>query len=87
MNSTQVLGLTFDTKLTFKQHIDNTKEKAQKSINILKALTATKWGKQKETIVATYKAITRPTIEYASSIWPPKQTPTHCKQSKTQHLE
>ena len=28
-------------------------------------------GKQKETIVATYKAITRPILEYASTIWSP----------------
>lgn len=51
--------------------MEQTKEKATKTINILKALTTTKWGKQKETLVATYKAITRPQIEYASTIWSP----------------
>ena len=40
-------------------------------LDVLKALTSTKWGKQKETIVATYKAITRPILEYASTIWSP----------------
>ena len=46
---------------------------------MLKALTTTKssplkttkWGKDKETVVATYKAITRPQIEYASTVWSP----------------
>ena len=44
--------------------------------SIIKALTSTTWGKQKETIVATYKAVTRLTLEYASSIWLPMATPT-----------
>ena len=41
--------------------------------NILgrKALTATGWGKQKETLMATYKAVMRPALEYASSVWSP----------------
>ena len=51
----QILGLTLDTKLNFKEHTKLTKAKADKSINILKTLTTTKWGKQKETILATYK--------------------------------
>jgi hypothetical protein len=57
----QMLGLTFDTKLIFTQQIGNTVDKSQRSNNILKALTATQSRKQKETIVETYKAITRPT--------------------------
>jgi hypothetical protein len=67
----KVLGLTFDPKLNYKQHIEKTKDKASKTVNILKALTSSKWGKQKETITTTYKAITRPTLEYASTIWSP----------------
>ena len=34
-----------------------------------KTLTGTTWGKQKETLVATYKAVIKPTLDYASSIW------------------
>ena len=34
------------------------------------------WGKQKETLVATYKAVMRPTLEYASSIWSLMASPT-----------
>jgi hypothetical protein len=48
-----------------------TEEKANKSINLMKALTSTKWGKQKETLITTYKTITRPIIEYGSTIWSP----------------
>ena len=67
----KTLGLTFDPNLTYNSHIRKTSEKARNTLKLLKALTSTKWGKQKETIVATYKAITRPILEYASAIWSP----------------
>jgi hypothetical protein len=67
----KILGLNFDPKLNYGEHIDKTKEKAGKTLNILKALTSTNWGKQKETIITTYKTMTRPNLEYASTIWSP----------------
>src|SRR4029077_17094636 len=72
----KILGLHFYPQLPFNQHVTQTKEKASKTINMLKALTTRKWGKDKETIVATYKAITRPQIENARTVWSPiiKQT-------------
>ena len=51
---------TSDPKLIYNKHIEITTTKVRKTIHILKSLTSTTWGKQKETIVATYKAITRP---------------------------
>ena len=37
---------------------------------MIKGLTTT-WGKQKETLMATYKAVMRPALDYVSSIWSP----------------
>ena len=67
----KVLGLTLDPKLTYSTHIHNISVKAHKPLQIIKALTATGWGKQKETLMATYKAVMRPALEYASSVWSP----------------
>ena len=67
----KVLGLTLDPKLTFSTHIHNISVQAHKPLQIIKALTATGWGKQKETLMATYKAVMRPALEYASSVWSP----------------
>ena len=67
----KVLGLTLDPKLTYSTHIHNISVQAHKSLQIIKALTATGWGKQKETLMATYKAVMRPALEYASSVWSP----------------
>ena len=60
----KILGLTLDPKLTYSQHIHNTVSKAKPTLNILKALTSAHWGKTKETLLTTYKTITRPILEY-----------------------
>ena len=72
----KVLSLTLDPKLTYNAHIQNIATHAQKPLQVIKALTGTTWGKQKETLVATYKAVMRPILEYASSIWSRMASPT-----------
>jgi hypothetical protein len=71
----KILGLTFDPKLNFLQHQKNIIDKANNGLNMMKALTSTTWGKQKETLVTTYKTIIRPALENANTIW----SPTVCK--------
>ena len=53
----KILGLTFDPKLTYNTHIRKTSDKAGNTLKLLKALTSTKWGKQKETIVTLTKPL------------------------------
>ena len=67
----KVLSLTIDQKLTYSTHIHTISVQAHKPLQIIKADTATGWGKQKETLMATYKAVMRPALEYASSVWSP----------------
>ena len=64
-----VLGLTLDPKLTYSIHQQHLS--AHTPLQIIKTLTATGWGKQKETLMSTYKAVMRPALEYASSVWSP----------------
>ena len=67
-----ILGLTFDPKLNYSTHRDNTITKAKKkTLNLLKLLTTTHWGKSKETLITTYKTLLLPIIEYANTIWSP----------------
>ena len=67
----KVLGLTLDPKLTYSTPIHNISVHAHKPLQIIKALTATGWGNQKETLMATYKAVMRRALQYTSSIWSP----------------
>ena len=53
----KVMGLTLHPKLTYSTHIHNISVQAHKLLQMIKALTATGWGKQKETLTATYKAV------------------------------
>ena len=72
----KVLGLTLGPKLTFSTHIHNILVQAHKLLQMIKALTATGWGKHKETLLATYKAVMRPALVYACSIWSPLASST-----------
>jgi len=54
-----------------------TKTKADPTTRILKPLTATHWGKQKEILLATYKSLNLPTIKYANTIWSPVSSDTN----------
>ena len=40
--------------------------------NSIKALAATSWGQQKETLLMTYKAVGRSIINYAAPVWSTK---------------
>ena len=66
-----ILGLTFDPQLTFAEHVKNTVDTAKGALKLVKALSGTTWGQQKETLVNTYKQYVRPIIEYASPAWSP----------------
>ena len=67
----KILGVTLDTHLTFAPHINTIHTRASSTINILRSLTSTTWGFTKENIISTYKALTRPIINYAAPIWFP----------------
>ncbi len=70
------LGITFDNLLSFKQHASDLKTKVQSKTNILKALTGSDWGKEKEVIVNTYKAIGQSQLNYCCHIWTPSLSKT-----------
>jgi hypothetical protein len=67
----KLLGVTYDTMLTFSKHIRNITSAADTKINMLKSLCGTDWGQDKETMTMTYKAIARSAMEYACPIWSP----------------
>ena len=72
----KVLGLTLDPKLTYIIHINNIAAQAHNPLQIIKALTSTGRGKRKETLMATYKAVMRRPLVYATSIWSPLASST-----------
>jgi hypothetical protein len=59
----KVFGVIHDTMYSFCEHCKQEATKKIKRNNILKALSGTQWGQQKETIVCTYKAISRSVVK------------------------
>ena len=55
----KILGVRFDKSFTFTPHIKEVALKCGSRLNIIKALSGTSWGHQKETLAVTYKGPSR----------------------------
>jgi hypothetical protein len=69
--SPQILGLKYDTHMTFTPHTTDSIAKTLSKTNVLKALTGTKFGCQQETITKVYRQYVRTNLNYASPAWAP----------------
>ena len=58
------LGVTLDRQLNLKKHVENTKKKAMKRLNLIKQLASTTWGADKNTLRSLYLGYTRSVIDY-----------------------
>ena len=67
--SLRILGVHLDTSQTFNVHCTQVATRVSNRNNVLKALAGTTWGKQKETILMTYKAIGRSVANYSAPVW------------------
>ena len=65
----KILGVYLDTTLLFNKHNGYVAERVSSGNTILKALTGTSCGQQKETLLMTYKAVGRSIINYAAPVW------------------
>jgi len=65
----KVLGVTFDTMLSFANHAGDVARRTKQRNSVLRALSGTNWGHDKETLLLTYKALARPILDYASPVW------------------
>nr|CUU99453.1 hypothetical transcript [Hymenolepis microstoma] len=64
-NESTYLGVTFDTKLTWKNHIAKIAERASNRLNVLKRLAGgSLWGSARSTLNTTYKMFGQPIILY-----------------------
>ena len=64
----KLLGVTFDERLTFSEHIKNLELKTQKTISALRTLGRTEHI-EPDSMVKLYKCVLLPQLEYASPIW------------------
>ncbi|VDO08809.1 unnamed protein product, partial [Rodentolepis nana] len=63
-NEFTFLGMTFDTKLTWKSYINKIEERVSNRLNVLKRLAGNVWGCARSTLNNTYKMFIQPIILY-----------------------
>ena len=68
-NKIKYLGVTMDSKLTYKWHVEECINKANKSINILKSLCGRSWGAPVTTLRTIYLGLVRSKLTYGQEIY------------------
>ena len=83
VNNPKILGVTLDSLCSFPPHTTSITAKVQSRNKILKSLAGSSWGKDKQTLLATYKTIGRPVLNYAALIWSPRCSAAQTKKLRT----
>jgi len=68
-DNAKFLGVHFDSKLLWGKHINECKKKGSKAINIIKALSHTKWGSNQKILLNLHKSLVLSKIEYGSEVY------------------
>jgi hypothetical protein len=68
VETAKLLGVTFDTRLNWGEHIENLVTKCGPRIGLLKVLRGTGWGADPKTLLKLYKQYIRPVIEYGAVV-------------------
>ena len=63
------LGVTYDKRLTWKQHIQRAETKARRKLNVMRKLAGTNWGANEKILKQVYQSTVRPHLEYGASAW------------------
>ncbi len=63
------LGVTIDSKLNWKTHIQNKIDKCKKLLHTIKAAAGRKWGTNPALVRWAYTGIVRPTLAYGAHVW------------------
>jgi len=82
-HSTKILGVTYNTSMTFTPHIANIKTKCTPRLNALRTLTGTTFGQHKETTSLVYKQYKRAVMDHASPSWAPDLSDSNHKTLQT----
>jgi ribonuclease HI len=69
VNTHKILGLTLDSQLTWRPHIENLKAKCSKRLNILKHLAGTQWGADQSTLIRVHKMLVLSAMEFGSAAY------------------
>ena len=69
VKNVKYLGVEFDSRLRFKEHITNIVAKAKKTLMNARRLIGPTWGLQPKSMRWVYTALVRPVLSYGAIIW------------------
>ena len=69
VSSVKFLGLTFDQRLNWAEHINNVVISCKKKINLMRSLTGQQWGASKTSMLKIYRTLIRPRMEYGVELF------------------
>ena len=72
----KLLGVKFDPTFSFSQHAAMVARKASSRLKVLRALSDSDFGKDKECLLITFKTFLRPLFDYAAPVVFPNMSPT-----------
>lgn len=67
--SIKFLGMIFDKKLTWIDHVKYLFDKCSKSLNLLKVLKSTRWGADRKTLMLFYRSYVRSILDYGCTAY------------------
>ncbi|GFN82014.1 sodium-coupled monocarboxylate transporter [Plakobranchus ocellatus] len=65
----KLLGVVFDSKLTFSSHVKYLKKKCLKILNLLRIVGHTNWGADRATLLKLYRTLVRSKLDYGSVVF------------------
>ena len=69
VDKTKFLGIYFDKKLNFKDHIQYLRDKCLKSLNIIKVVSRLDWGADRKVLLRLYRALIRSRLDYGAPVY------------------
>ena len=68
-NTIKILGMYFDKKINWIQHLKHLKTSLIRSLNIMKMLNHTTWGGYRNTIIKIHRQLIRTKLDYGATIY------------------
>ena len=68
-SNVKYLGIIFDQKLTWKDHINDLIEKYKKPLQVMEIVAGNGWGGDRNSLKLLYFSLVRSKIDYASFIY------------------
>ncbi len=86
VSTIKFLGVTFDSRLSFKDHLIEVSKKCHERLNMIKILSHKYWLLNKETLKIIYMSLIRSVLDYSSFIIPLLNTTSYKRVQAIQNI-